>query len=91
MSSEVNLLEYVYLLSYLFLLAPSCFVDKPEEAIKAVRKALELHPWAAHLPTMLISMETEYKKPKSKSSSPKSAGSNSTATASSSSSVVRDI
>ena len=40
---------------YLFLRYPHTTGDDTA-AIKTVRTALSVHPWAAHLPTMLISM-----------------------------------
>jgi len=59
-----------------------------------IRKALALHPWAAHLPTLLISMQAEFiKKAKKSSSSNKSSttSSSSTTHSSNSNSAVRDV
>lgn len=66
-------------------------VDKPEQAIKTVRRALELHPWAAHLPTMLISMQSELRKPKGKSAGNKTNTNNGNVFNSNNNAAVRDI
>lgn len=67
------------------------YTDKPEQAIKAVRKALELHPWAAHLPTMLISMQAESKKPKGRSGSAKASSSSVDVFTTDNNAAVRDV
>lgn len=56
-----------------------------------MRKALELHPWAAHLPTMLISMQAEFKKPKGKSSSAKASSSSTDVFTTDNNAAVRDV
>lgn len=59
---------------------------KHKLAVKSVRKALDLHPWAAHLPTMLISMLAERKGAKGGSSSSTSTSTSTGASGSSDSS-----
>jgi len=85
-----NLPQLIFFLSHLQPLLCN-HTDKPEQAIKAVRKALELHPWAAHLPTMLISMQAEFKKPKGRSGSAKASSNNTDVFTTDNNAAVRDV